>query len=264
MIWELAVMSKSKKVVEGKVAAQSQIAPAIFKMIIHAPEVAQSAHCGQFVNLYPKDASTLLPRPISISEVGEETITIVYGVVGKGTDAFSRYEVGETVRVSTALGNGYTVEEAKCSVLVGGGIGVPPLVELAKQIKGEKIAVLGFRDEPILVETLEALGVKVYVATDNGKVGFKGNVIDCIKAHNIKGDYFYSCGPKVMLRALSAYCDEVGVPVQVSMEERMGCGYGVCVGCVCKIKADNEKGYVQKKVCKDGPVFLGSEVKWDE
>lgn len=175
-----------------------------------------------------------------------------------------QYETGDSIRVSTALGNGYSVQEAGVSVLVGGGIGVPPLVELAKSIPGEKIAVLGFREDPILVETLEKLGVKVYMATDSGKVGFKGNVIDLIKAEGIKGDYFYACGPKVMLRALAQYCEAQNVPVQVSLEERMGCGYGVCVGCVTKIKADNEKGYELKKVCKDGPVFLGSEVKWDE
>lgn len=254
----------SKKVVAGKIIGQTEIAPMIFKMIIEAPEVAQSAHCGQFVNVYLKSKSTLLPRPISISEIGKETITLVYGVVGEGTREMMNYKIGESIRVSTAIGNGYRVQVAKTSILVGGGIGVPPLVELAKRIPGEKIAVLGFREDPILVETLEALGVKVYVATDSGKVGFKGNVIELIKEKGIKGDYFYACGPKVMLRALAAYCEMQNVPVQVSMEERMGCGYGVCVGCVTKIKAANEKGYELKKVCKDGPVFLGSEVKWDE
>ena len=263
MIWELEDMNK--KVVEGKLIGQGEIAPMIYKMMIKAPEVAASAQCGQFVNVYPKSKSTLLPRPISISEIGKDTITLVYGVVGEGTREFMHYETGDSVRISTALGNGYTVQsDAKVSVLVGGGIGVPPLVELAKSIPGEKIAVLGFREDPILVETLEALGVKVYIATDSGKVGFKGNVIELMEAEGIEGDYYYACGPKVMLRALSAFCEKQNKPVQVSMEERMGCGYGVCVGCVTKIKADNKKGYTLKKVCKDGPVFLGSEVKWDE
>ena len=254
----------SKQVVNGKIIGQGEIASMIFKMIIEAPEVAENAKCGQFVNVYPESKSTLLPRPISICEVGETTITLVYGVVGEGTKEFSKLVTGDTIRISSALGNGYDVQEALVSVLVGGGIGVPPLVELAKHIPGEKIAVLGFRDEPFLVKELENLGVKVYVATDTGKVGFKGNVIELIKAEGIKGDYFYSCGPKVMLKALAAYCAEVDVPVQVSLEERMGCGYGACVGCVCKTKANTEKGFEHKKVCKDGPVFLGSEVKWDE
>lgn len=254
----------SKQVVNGKIIGQGEIAPMIFKMIIEAPEVAENAKCGQFVNVYPASKSTLLPRPISICEIGETTITLVYGVVGEGTKEFSKLVTGDTIRMSSALGNGYNVQEAPVSVLVGGGIGVPPLVELAKHIPGEKIAVLGFRDEPFLVKDLENLGVKVYVATDSGKVGFKGNVIELIKAEGIKGDYFYSCGPKVMLKALAAYCAEAMVPVQVSLEERMGCGYGACVGCVCKTKANTEKGFEHKKVCKDGPVFLGSEVKWDE
>ena len=254
----------SKKVVEGKIIGQGEIAPMIYKMIIEAPEVAQSAQYGQFVNVYPASKSTLLPRPISICEIGEKTITLVYGVVGEGTREFSKLRTGNNIRMSTAIGNGYKVQEAEVSVLVGGGIGVPPLVELAKHIKGEKIAVLGFREDPILVEELESLGVKVYVATDSGKVGFKGNVIELIEAEGIKGDYFYACGPKVMLRALANYCESKNVPVQVSMEERMGCGYGACVGCVCKTKTNTEKGFEHKKVCKDGPVFLGSEVKWDE
>ena len=263
MIWEKHVMSK--KVVEGQIIEQVTLAPMICKMIIKVPEVAQTARAGQFVNLYPRSKSTILPRPISISEIGEETLTLVYGVVGEGTKEFSQLVAGDTIRISTPLGNGYNVKkEVQTSILVGGGIGVPPLVELAKQIPGEKIAVLGFREEPFLVDTLESLGVKVYIATDSGKVGFKGNVLDFIKAEGIKGDYFYSCGPKVMLRALADYCESVSVPVQVSLEERMGCGYGACVGCTCKTKANNEKGYEQKKVCKDGPVFLGSEVKWDE
>lgn len=253
----------SKQVLEGKVLSNIVIAKDVYKMIIEAPEAATSAKVGQFVNLYPKAKHTLLPRPISISEIGETTLTLVYGVVGEGTAEFASYEAGEAIRLSTALGTGYKVQEAKTHVLVGGGIGVPPLVELAKRLEGEKIAVLGFRDEPFLVETLEALGVKVYIATDSGNYGFKGNVIELIKSEGIEGNHFYSCGPKPMLRALAAYCESVNVPVQVSLEERMGCGYGACVGCVCKTKDQSEKGYEHKKVCKDGPVFFGSEVVWE-
>jgi len=254
----------SKKVVEGKIIGQGEIAPMIYKMIVEAPEVVKEARPGQFVNLYPTSKSTLLPRPISICEIDETTLTLVYGVVGEGTREFSKLQTGDAIRISSPLGNGYSLQDVATSILVGGGIGVPPLVELAKELKGDKIAVLGFRDEPFLVETLEALGVKVYVATDSGKVGFKGNVVELIKAEGIEGDYFYACGPKVMLHALSNYCESKNLPIQVSMEERMGCGYGACVGCVCKTKTSTEKGFEHKKVCKDGPVFLGSEVKWDE
>lgn len=253
----------SKKVLEGKVLSNHEIAKDVYKMVIEAPEVAKSADVGQFVNLYPKSKSTLLPRPISISEIDEETLTLVYGVVGEGTAEFASYEALDTIRLSTALGTGYKIQEVKTHVLVGGGIGVPPLVELAKRIRGEKIAVLGFRDEPFLIEELEKAGAKVYVATDSGNYGFKGNVVELIKNEGIKGDYYYSCGPKPMLRALTTYCESIDTPIQVSLEERMGCGYGACVGCVCKTKDKSEKGYEQKKVCKDGPVFLGSEVVWE-
>lgn len=252
-----------KKVIQGIIMSQEEIAPLIFRMKVQAKEVAQSAHCGQFVNIYLKSKSTLLPRPISICEIEGEMIYLVYAVVGTGTREMTSYRSGETIRLSTALGNGYTVDhKAKVSILVGGGIGVPPLVELAKTIQGEKIAVLGFKNAPILVDRLEKLGVTVYVATESGKVGFKGNVIELMEAIAIEGDVFYACGPKVMLHALSTYCEKRQKPVQVSMEERMGCGYGVCVGCTIRLKAENKKGYVLKKVCTDGPVFLGSEVEW--
>lgn len=253
----------SKKVLEGKILSNEMISPDIFEMVIESGEVATSSDVGMFVNIYPRAQSTLLPRPISISQIDETTITLVYAVVGEGTKEFSLYQAGETIRVSTALGNGFKPQPVKKHVLVGGGIGVPPLVELAKRLEGEVIAVVGFREEPFLIETLEAAGAKVYIATDNGSVGFKGNVIELIKAEGITGDYFYSCGPKVMLRALAAHCEAEGVPVQVSLEERMGCGYGACVGCVCKTKKTAEEKAESKKVCKDGPVFLGSEVVWE-
>lgn len=253
----------NKKVVEGKIVSHKMIATDIFEMIIEAPEVAKSSDVGMFVNIYPRSQSTLLPRPISISEIDETTITLVYAVVGEGTREFSRYNVEESVRVSTAQGTGFKPQPVQKHVLVGGGIGVPPLVELAKRLEGEIIAVVGFREEPILIEKLEAAGAKVYIATDSGVCGFKGNVVELIKAEGITGDYFYSCGPKVMLRALAAHCESTGTPIQVSLEERMGCGYGACVGCVCKTKANTESGHQSKKVCKDGPVFLGSEVVWE-
>ena len=172
----------------------------------------------------------LLARPISICEIGTDTLTLVYGVVGKGTKEFSSYNVGDDIKLTTALGNGFTPADAKVHVLVGGGIGVPPLVELAKHLEGEKIAVIGFREAPFLHDRLEELGVKVYVATDSGAHGFKGNVVELMEEKGLVGDYYYSCGPKPMLRALAAFCEAKGKPVQVSLEERMGCGYGACVG----------------------------------
>ncbi len=262
MTWEQMVMNK--KIVEAEILLNTEIAKGIYKMILKAKEVAECASCGQFVNLYPRSKHTLLPRPISICEIGEDSITLVYGVVGEGTKEFSLLKEKETLKVSTPQGKGFTPMPAQTAVLVGGGIGVPPLVELAKRLECPKIAVIGFREESFLKEELEKAGAKVYVATDSGNEGFKGNVIELIQQEKITGDYFYSCGPKVMLKALADYCEELNVPIQLSMEERMGCGYGACVGCVCKTKTDAQKGYEHKKVCVDGPVFLGTEVIFDE
>ena len=185
----------SKKVVLGKVLLNEMIEKDVYKMVIRQEEVAKSAAPGQFVNLYTKSESMLLPRPISICEIGTDTLTLVYGVVGKGTKEFSSYNVGDAIKLTTALGNGFTPADAKVHVLVGGGIGVPPLVELAKHLEGEKIAVIGFREAPFLHERLEELGVKVYVATDSGAHGFKGNVVELMEEKGLVGDYYYSCGP---------------------------------------------------------------------
>lgn len=251
----------SKQVVEALIQSNQEIAKGVYKMVIQSEVITKDVRPGQFVNLYTRDASMLLPRPISICEVNGDTLVLVYGVVGKGTQAFATYQPGEMIRVSCPLGNGYTLEKKAKHILVGGGIGVPPLVELAKRLEGEVIAVVGFREEPFLVDTLESYGVKVYVATDTGAYGFKGNVVELMKQHDMIGDMYYSCGPKPMLKALSAFCEQQGVEVQVSLEERMGCGYGACVGCVCDTKT--KEGKVEhKKVCCDGPVFLGSEVAW--
>ncbi|MGL4363483.1 MAG: dihydroorotate dehydrogenase electron transfer subunit [Cellulosilyticaceae bacterium] len=252
----------SKKVIEGNIVSNIKVANDVYKMVIEAKEIAENAKPGQFVNIYTKSESMLLPRPISLCEIGKTTVTLVYGVVGKGTKEFATYKAGDSIRISSALGNGYKIQKSDVSILVGGGIGVPPLLELSKHLEGKKIAILGFRDEPFLVEELEAQGVTVYVATDSGKAGFKGNVVQLMEKEGIVGDYCYSCGPKPMLRALTDFCESKNMPVQVSLEERMGCGYGACVGCVCKTKTTDEKGYELKKVCKDGPVFLGSEVSW--
>ncbi|WP_305768792.1 dihydroorotate dehydrogenase electron transfer subunit [Candidatus Epulonipiscium viviparus] len=232
------------------------IATDVYKMVLDDLQIAQTADVGRFINLYPKNASTLLPRPISISEISDTTITIVYHVVGCGTAEFSKLKAGDAIRISSALGHGYTIADAKTHILIGGGIGVPPLVELAKRITSNKIAILGYQDEPILVDKFQEAGATVYVATETGSVGFKGNVIDLITSEGILGDYYYACGPKPMLKAVKMHCKDINKPVQLSLEERMGCGYGACVGCVSKI--NNEL----LKICVDGPVFLGNEVNF--
>lgn len=256
--------------IENTIIKNIEIAKNVYQMEVFAPKIAKTSKAGQFVNMYLKDKSKLLPRPISICGIEGETLVLVYGVVGKGTEELSTYKAGEETVILGPFGNGFDLESlsVKTAVLVGGGIGVPPMLQLAKELKGKAekcIAVIGFREEPFLVEQLEVLCDEVYVATDNGSTGFHGNVVALIQKESIQGDFYFACGPKVMLKNLSAYCGTQitkahaqGIPIQVSLEERMGCGYGACVGCTCKTKGG------QKKVCTDGPVFLGNEVVWND
>ncbi len=263
-----------KTVVEtGIIITNDLIATDIYSMIIKAPNVVKAVeNPGQFLNVYPKEKHTILPRPISICQVdsGNETLRIVYAVVGDGTEQFSKMVVGDEVKISGPVGNGFDIRAKYTNpLLVGGGVGVPPLVELAKRLTketdGKLTVVLGFRDEPILVDDFEKLGATVYVATESGKAGHKGNVLDIIKENDLKADMVYSCGPKPMLKALNIWGEEAGIPVQVSLEERMACGIGVCVGCVCKEKDKSAPdGWNYKKTCTDGPVFMGSDVIWDD
>lgn len=249
-----------KTVVNAIILENKEIAKDIFSMTIKAKELSQNAKAGQFVKLYPNNNKNLLPRPISICEIDKEkeTLRLVYQVLGEGTFLFSNMKAGEEIKVLGNCGNGYKLNEGNVHILVGGGIGVPPLLETCKQLKGEKIVVLGFRTEPFLIEDFEKTGAKVFVATDDGSFGFKGNVVELIKSEKIVGDFIYSCGPKVMLEALTNYAKEYNINTQVSMEERMACGIGACVGCVVKILENGKPVY--KKVCKDGPVFNSLEV----
>jgi dihydroorotate dehydrogenase electron transfer subunit len=253
-----------KKIIEiAKVVSKNFIADNIVDLKLGCAELAKKAVPGQFVEVYPDNGANLLSRPISICEIDatEGTLRLVFQVVGKGTELFSKLEKDNEVRVLGTCGNGYTLKNGK-NIFVGGGIGVPPLLESVKQCEGEKIVVLGFRSGSFLVEDFEKTGAKVYVATDDGSVGFKGNVVDLLRSENIVGDNIYSCGPKIMLKFLSQYAEEKNIPCQVSMEERMACGIGACVGCVVPIKTGNGDEWTYKKVCKDGPVFDSKEVVW--
>lgn len=260
---------KEKKIVTGEIIKNEALADGIFRMEIQASEVALSAKAGQFVNVYTNNASMLLPRPISVCRAELETLTLVYGVVGKGTEELSSYREGQALRLSSAMGNGYDlsrVSRGQTVLAVGGGIGVPPMLQLAlaaRKLGAKVIAVTGFKDQPFLISELELAGAEAYVATDSGAEGFQGTVLELIREKGLQADHWFACGPKVMLRALSEYVLQQGQDVQVSMEERMGCGYGACVGCVCDIRELETGAAVRKKVCKDGPVFWGSEVVWD-
>jgi len=246
--------------ISSEIISNDAIARDVFEMIVECPEIVAQASPGQFVNLYCHHQGRLLPRPISICELDRDRgrIHLVYAILGHGTEEFSAYKQGDVIDVMGPFGNGFDTSYEGDVVIVGGGVGTPPMVELAKTLKGDKTIVVGFRTEPYLVARLEKYG-RVHIATDDGSVGFKGHVVALMEAQGIEGR-IYACGPTPMLKGLKIYAAEKGLQASLSLEERMGCGFGGCVGCVTKIVAQTEAGFAYKKVCKDGPVFQAEEV----
>ncbi len=257
-------MAKLK--MKSTVIEQKMIADGICSMWLDAKEIAVQAKPGQFISVYSNDKSRVLPRPISICEIDREkgTLRIVYRVVGKGTEEFSKAEAGDSFEILGPLGNGFPIEEAKGKkvLMIGGGIGVPPMLQTAKEIEGEAIIVSGYRNQDLfLKEELESAGT-LFIATEDGSVGTKGNVVDAIRENQIEADMMFACGPKPMLRALKDYALEKGIPCWISMEEKMACGIGACLACVCQSKDVDSHSHVHnKRICKDGPVFLSTEVE---
>lgn len=249
-----------KKVSLATVLENQPIAQGIYRMELSRTEPVNTIP-GQFVNVYPDDGVHLLPRPVSICRADGHLLTLVYRVVGAGTGLMSGLQEGDAIRISDPLGNGFTLPEDGNVLLVGGGVGVPPLLGagIAARAKGIDVtAVMGYRSELFLREEFEQAG-KLNIATDDGSTGYHGTVVELLRSMHIPANAtVLSCGPKPMLRALVEYCTEKELPVQVSLEERMGCGYGACVGCVCRLEQNGT--VVQKRVCKDGPVFNGREV----
>lgn len=247
---------------EAKIIRQDEIATDIYSMVIQAPEIASQAVPGQFIDVYSADGSKLLPRPISLCEIDRAagTLRIVYRIAGKGTKEFSMLTSDHTITILGSLGNGFTKKDKK-AILIGGGIGIPPMLQLAKELTCEKSIVLGFRDEEFLSEEFEPYGT-VYKSSDNGAIGVKGTVMDAIRQYGIEGTEIYACGPTPMLRAIQSYALEHGIEAQLSLEERMACGVGACLACVCKSKEIDDHSQVKnKRVCKDGPVFYAEEVE---
>lgn len=236
----------------------------IVSMWISAEDIAKSAAAGQFVSVYCDSGSELLPRPISICDTDKDSglIRLVFRIVGKGTAEFAKKKEEDCLDIIGPLGNGYGKSETsgKNIIIMGGGIGIPPMLKLSKTLDGNKSIVLGYRDVLFMKEDFEEYG-DVYVATDDGSAGTKGTVIDAVKENNIKGDIIYACGPLPMLRAVKEYAAEAGIEAWISLEERMACGIGACLACVCKSTDTDRHSMVKnKRVCKDGPVFNAEEV----
>ena len=239
-----------------KIVANSPLTRDVYRMVLEG-DTQWIMRPGQFVNI--ELDGLYLRRPISICDWDENTITIIYKVVGRGTEQMSKMSVGEELDVLTGLGNGFNPEiECNEPLLVGGGVGVPPLYHLTKELlaAGKKVSVvLGFNTaaEVFYAEEFRQLGAEVYVSTADGSMGVKGFVTDAIREAKIEFDYFYACGPLPMLKALCDNCSQKG---ELSFEERMGCGFGACMGCSCKTLTGN------KRICKEGPVMRREEIIW--
>lgn len=249
---------------QATVINQECIGTGIYSMWIKT-KAAREAAAGQFISVYCKDKTKLLPRPISICQINkeEERLRIVYRVVGGGTTEMSGYKAGDDIAIIGPLGNGFMQREGKKAILIGGGIGIPPMVQLAAELKekAEVHIVAGYRDELFLTEELKNNGT-LYIATEDGSTGTKGTVIDAIKERAVEGDVIYACGPTPMLKAIKEYALEKNIECQISLEERMACGIGACLACVCKSKdKDHHTNVNNKRICKDGPVFLAQEVE---
>ena len=245
---------------QGDVIYNDETKEDIFVMMISAPKIAHTSTSGQFVMLYLNNDKLLLPRPLSIAYNGQGNLTFIYHAVGEGTRHLSKLRKGDHVKILGPLGNGFTINPIKKAALVGGGIGVPPLFCLATELSRKRIdavAFLGFKDTNILADDFENFEAKVHIATESGNEGYKGNVIDLLRQHPVDYDEIFACGPIPMLKAVVAFAKEKGIKSQISLEERMACGVGACVGCVVEIDG------AYQKICCEGPVFDGEEL-WNE
>ena len=272
-----------KKRLTAAVTEQIELAPGIWDLYLKIPEAAKEAAAGQFVNLYCHDSAHLLPRPISLAGVDKEggILRLVYRISGAGTGSFAQLQPGDTIDLMGPLGNGFPLDavHGKPIYLIGGGIGIPPLLETARELKGtdrnaEITAVLGYHDSrTFLADEFAAYGM-VCIASEDGSVGTKGTVLDVLKNANAgkrtdcekqqilrEESCIFACGPTPMLRALKEYAAEYGIPCWLSLEERMACGVGACLACVCHTTEKDEHSQVKnRRVCKEGPVFKAEEI----
>lgn len=245
-----------------KIAEKKQLTEDVFDLTVEAGPLAEAAQPGQFAQIYVPGKT--LRRPISICGIDRaaKTLRFVFQVRGEGTAWLAETQTGDSLDILAPLGTGYDLGDTRRkAVFVGGGIGVPPLLEAAKPFGENATAVLGFRNKGsvILKEDFEKNGNHVQIATDDGSCGHHGLVTDLLK--DLDFDVIFACGPTPMLKAVCRLAAERGVPCQISLEERMACGIGACLGCACRLRKDGREYYGH--VCKDGPVFASENVVWE-
>ena len=238
------------------ILSNEPLTPAVYRMVLEG-DTQYITRSGQFINIELE--GKFLRRPISVSDYDDKSVTIIYKVVGSGTEQMKGMVAGQKLDILTGLGNGFNTENSGTRpLLVGGGVGVPPMYNLCKRLLSEgkrPVVIIGFntKEEVFYYEEFKALGVDVYCSTADGSFGVKGFVTDVIRNEGLEFDYLYTCGPLPMLKALY---DATTVDGEYSFEERMGCGFGACMGCTCKTK------YGNKRICKDGPVLKRDEIIW--
>lgn len=255
------------KYTQGKyiIAEKTAIARNIYSFTISCPEVAQIAVPGQFVHI--RIGSFTLRRPISICGIDpvRGTLRIVFEIRGEGTSEIANLNKGDAIDMLAPLGHGFTVNpDFKKVILIGGGIGTPPMLPLAKAYGEKAVAISGFRNASavILQEDFAAAGAETILCTDDGSAGIHGFVTQPLEelVRNGGVDAVFACGPTPMLKRITEICKENSVYCEISLEERMACGIGACLGCACKTKRNDEEYFAH--VCKDGPVFKAEEVLW--
>lgn len=248
-----------KKTYKCELISKTELCPGIFDFTVKAPEMAEVAQIGQFLHI-DCGGKTLLRRPISICDIGKDTIRFAFQVKGEGTDELKNREVGDMIDILGPLGHGFTTTEGEKSVVIGGGIGVFPLLGLAK--RADSAVFLGFRNKDLVVmeEDFCKVNNNVTICTDDGSYGFDGFAIAAMGEYLLenKVDMIYCCGPTPMLKSVKQIAEHMNIPCQLSLEQRMGCGIGACLTCVCETTGE---GMAQRKqVCSCGPVFDAKEV----
>ncbi|MFC2075988.1 dihydroorotate dehydrogenase electron transfer subunit [candidate division KSB1 bacterium] len=260
---------------EAVVRFQEPVAPRlIYSLRLRSPAIAAAVRPGQFVHIRVSSGfDPLLRRPISIHSVAGEEIELIYRVVGRGTEILAGLRPGAVLDLLGPIGRGFDLEPDKTPLMIGGGLGVPPIHYLAQDLAtrgGSGLVLLGFRglDDAYAVEELEALpGLEVKTATEDGSLGHKGLLTELLPSGpELDNRAVYACGPTPMLAAVAAWAEENGLPCQVSLEERMGCGLGACLGCTVPVLIDDDSDNPIKyrRVCTDGPVFPASTINWKE